>query len=111
MESSENIETNKDQQYRKEKLIEILIEKKWCLHFEKILQNSKDHDSIEKVLIPMLNLIAECKDSFKKSYQTLIKLKKEYKEVSDEGDGDFFAEKLILIENLLEKINFDKIEL
>ena len=96
-------------------MIDNLVDKKWCSHFGKILENSFDHDSKEKVLTSMINQIEECKNSFKDHflYKILQKLKEEYFNlIHKENDDDiYFSAIYDLIEKILEKINFDNQDL
>ena len=94
-----------------------MVEKKWCSKFLKIMENLYDHDSREKVLISMLNLIEECRISFSNNnlIQILNNLKQEYTSLILKGNGkyeeEYFIEVLSLIEKILEKIKINNKEL
>jgi hypothetical protein len=90
-------------------ILKELVNRNWCRHFQAILSNAADHDTREKVLQSMLNLIEPCETSFNKITPVLAKLAQKYTELLsqtelEEDSKDFFESILSMIKSIMEKL-------
>lgn len=105
--NSQNDITTIDQ-YQNINLVEELIEKNWCDHFESLLTIAEDHDSREKILDSMISLVEPCQIRFRNEdlVKTIKKYLNEYQNLAkmEEEDDDYFVKFVDNFKTLLSQI-------
>ena len=88
---------------------EQLIENKWCSHFEPLLEQSKDHDSREKILNSMMIFLDKCHGELSSSVR-LASMLKYYEQMytkllAEDKYDEYFSKLLNNIEEMEKKLN------
>ena len=95
--------------YQRVNLIEKLVESDWCANLKSLLVSTKntEHDTVEKLLDSMLNLIDLCKANFQSSLMiSLQNFKQHYDNLAkEEIDDDYFTLILKKIHLILESLS------